>query len=129
MSAKLPKIAEDSPELIRAFPGDGERADTTATHTADCALVWVVGDEVPLLDLGEDLGQHELRVRAAQRVVFDTTVLGLRVPAELRREFRTEDAGERLPIVESYLLACAAFLRPAAVSNVAGPTAQTSASA
>src|SRR5206468_8000472 len=85
--------AENSPELIGAFPGDRERADTATTPTADRALVWVIGDDVSLLDCREDFGQHELCVGVAQRVVFDATVLGLRVPPELLRELPTEDAG------------------------------------
>ena len=49
--------AQDSPKPIGPHPSDGECAAPAATPAADGPLIGVFGDEVPVLDVWEDLRQ------------------------------------------------------------------------
>ena len=74
---EAPEEAQDSPEPIRPRPGDGECAAPAATPATDGPLIGVVCDEVAVLNVWEDLGQHERCVGITEGVVFHIPVLGL----------------------------------------------------
>jgi hypothetical protein len=73
-------------EVIGPLPGDGERTNAAARDAANRVSRGVGSDIVVLADLGEDLGEQELGVVVRERVVFEATVFGLRVPAWLGRQ-------------------------------------------
>ena len=80
-------MAKDFSKLVRSLPSDSERADSAAAGATDRAATGIIGDVVVLFDFGQNFVEQKFRVVIAERIVFDASVFGFRLPTGFFGQF------------------------------------------
>ena len=73
-------MADNFSKFVWSLPSNGERADSATTGSTDRTAARIIGDVVLLFDFRQNFIEQKFRVIITERIVFDASVFGFRLP-------------------------------------------------